>query len=196
MSGLSATVPITDEVRRDIQWWLDFASIWNGKSVFHDTEWTRSPDFNLYTDASDIGFGGYFQGRWFLESCPAEFVREPIMVRDLVPIAVACILWGKSWKGKKLLFHCGNLAVVMAWEKGSCKNKLGMHIIRLILARAARHIFIVYIQHIAGVDNRIADVLSRLQVHKFKEMAPSASDKPERLPHDAELHSVLRPTDW
>ena len=122
VSGLSAPLTVTDEARRDIQWRLDFASTWNGKSVFHDLEWTRSPDFDLYTDASDLGFGGYFQGRWFLERWPAEFVQEPIMVRELVPIAVTCALWIESWKGKKLLFHCDNLAVVMAWEKGACKT--------------------------------------------------------------------------
>ena len=109
---------VSNRARRDIQWWLDSASTWNGKSVFHGTEWTQSPDFTLYTDASDIGCGGYFQGRWFLESWPSEFVREPIMVRELVPIAVACILWGKSWKGKKLLFHCDNLAVVYGLGEG------------------------------------------------------------------------------
>ena len=196
VSGLSAPLTVTDEARRDIQWWLDFASTWNGKSVFHDLEWTRSPDFDLYTDASDLGFGGYFQGRWFLERWPAEFVQEPIMVRELVPIAVACALWGESWKGKKLLFHCDNLAVVMAWEKGACKNKLAMHFVRFILAKAAMGNFIVYIQHIAGVDNCLADALSRLQVRHFKELAPSASDTPEQLPLDVELHSILKPTDW
>ena len=36
VSGLSASLTITDEAHRDIQWWLTFASTWNGKSVFHD----------------------------------------------------------------------------------------------------------------------------------------------------------------
>ena len=130
VSGLSASPTITDEAHRDTQWWLTFASTWNGKSVFHDLEWTRSPDLDLYTDVSDIGFGGYFQGRWFLESWPAEFVREPIMVRELVPIIVACALWGESWKGKKLRVHCDNLPMVMAWEKGYRKNKLAIHFIK------------------------------------------------------------------
>ena len=38
--------------------------------------------------------------------------------------------------------------------------------------------------------------LSRLQVRHFKELAPSASDTPEQLPLDVELHSILKPTDW
>ena len=59
------------------------------------------------------------------------------MIRELVPITVACALWGVSWKGKNLLVHCDNLPIVMAWEKGSCKNKLAMHFIRFILAKAA-----------------------------------------------------------
>ena len=71
-----------------------------------------------------------------------------------------------------------------------------MHFVRFILAKAAMGNFIVHIQHIAGVDNRLADALSRLQVRHFKELAPSASDTPEQLPLDVELHSILKPTDW
>ena len=95
VSGLSASLTITDEAHCDIQWWLTFAFTWNGKSVFYDLEWIRSPDFDLFTDASDIGFGGYFQGHWFLESWPAEFVQQSIIVWELVPIAVACALRGE-----------------------------------------------------------------------------------------------------
>lgn len=39
---------------------------WNGHSFFLDSTVTQSPDMCLYTDAvGGIGFGGYFNGKWF-----------------------------------------------------------------------------------------------------------------------------------
>ena len=65
-----------------------------------------------------------------------------------------------EWKSRKLLFHYDNMAVVDAWKSGTCKNKIAMRLIRRMLACAAKYNFILYIQHIAGVDNTLADLLS------------------------------------
>lgn len=43
-------------------------------------------------------------------------------------------------------------------------------------------------KHIAGVNNRLADSLSRLQVQSFKQLAPSHMDKPP-----TEIPSHLQP---
>jgi len=90
VTGLSHVIVIDDEARLDIAWWLDFAQAWNGKSLFHDTAWTQSPDLDLYTDASDSGYGGYCRGEWFLGGWPIQLASEPIMVRELLPIVAAC----------------------------------------------------------------------------------------------------------
>lgn len=188
VTDLSAVLVLDDDAQLDIQWWVDFVSTWNGRSIFHDVEWTRSPDINLFTDASDCGYGAYCDGLWFFGQWQASFAAEPIMVRELYPIAAACVVWGPSWKGKRLLFHCDNLAVVDTWKKGSCRNKRVMALIRLILSLAARFNFILYIQHIPGVDNSIADALSRLQMSRFRQLAPNATEKPVQVPLRDELN--------
>eukprot|EP00117_Sycon_ciliatum_P023651 scpid59787/ scgid4981/ len=114
-SSMSARIPIDEEARLDIVWWHRFAADWNGKSFFHDQAWSRSPDLQLFTDASGEGYGGYFQGDWFFGKWPEEFESPQlsvIMVREMVPIALACCIWGPCWAGKKLLFHCDNETVV------------------------------------------------------------------------------------
>ena len=181
-SALSDVLVLDDEARLDIQWWVSFIQDWNGRSFFHDITWTKSPDLELYTDASDLGFGGYFCGRWFLGSWPDPLVSEPIMVRELYPIALCCLLWGKEWSGKKLLFHCDNEAAVLAWKKGACRNRNAMSLIRGMLGIAARNNFILYIQHIAGTNNSIADALSRMQVARFRQLAPAADPCPTSPP--------------
>ena len=185
VQSLQATISIDSEAHQDIIWWQEFAAHWNGKSIFHALEWTKSPDLQLFTDASGVGYGAYFQGLWFWGQWPADFlVDDPfsIMTREMIPIALACAVWGENWQGKRLLFHCDNESVVKAWYKGTCRNKRVMSLIRFMLARAATCNFIILIRHIAGTDNSIADALSRAQVQRFRELAPSASPRPVPAP--------------
>ena len=180
--SLQSIITLDAEARLDIAWWRRFAATWNGRSFFHDLQWSTSPDLDLFTDASDVGFGGYYARQWFLGRWPAELLDEPIMVRELIPIALACAVWGHAWSGKRLMFHCDNEAAVLAWRKGSCRNKNAMAIIRFLLAEAASGNYILFIRHIAGVNNAVADALSR-----FRELAPAACSHPVHVPSPSSL---------
>lgn len=104
------------------------------------------------------------------------------MWREMYPIAVAAQLWGPQWQTKKILLHCDNQAVATAWESGSCRNLEVMNLVRTTLRIAARYNFILLIRHISGIDNSIADALSRLQLSRFRSLAPSANPDPVPLP--------------
>ena len=43
-----------------------------------------------------------------LANWPPELRDRSIQWQELYPIALACLLWGHQWSGKKLLFHCDN----------------------------------------------------------------------------------------
>ena len=194
VAKLSDTIIIDTDTKEDILWWHDFAVAWHGRSLFLDTEWLKSPDAQLFTDASGIGYGAFYQGHWFLGEWPTEFNApdlQNIMVRELVPIALACWAWGSCWRQKKIVFHCDNQAAVDAWAKGSCRNSRAMAVIRSILAAAARHNFVVYLRHIAGICNDIADSLSRLQVEQFRNLAPGADQSP--WPHLSPAETLCKP---
>ena len=197
-SHLSSTIEIDADTREDIAWWHDFAISWNGRSFFHASTWIRSPDAHLFTDASGVGYGGFYQGHWFFGRWPLEFESadlKNIMVRELVPIALACWTWGSQWKQLKIVFHCDNHAAVDAWSKGSCRNRKAMAVIRSILAAAAKHNFIVYLRHIAGVRNDIADSLSRLQIQQFHRLVMDADQEPTPHMTPTALFSKPQPTD-
>lgn len=67
--GLNERIPITDDARQDILWWLQFARSWNGTAFFLDPTWTPAPELQLFTDASGtLGFGGYWNGAWFSQA--------------------------------------------------------------------------------------------------------------------------------
>ncbi|KAL9964522.1 hypothetical protein ACROYT_G028176 [Oculina patagonica] len=113
-------ISLNVEARRDVAWWLKFLPLWNGRAIIPDPFWSRSPDLELFTDASGgLGFGIYFQGHWLNGSWPPNLADRSIQWKELYPIALACLLWGPLWRGKKLLFHCDNQSVVDIWAKGS-----------------------------------------------------------------------------
>jgi hypothetical protein len=73
VNNLNYYVSLSPECREDLKMWHIFLKQWNRVSFFYDTLTTSSDDLVLFTDAaSTLGFGGYFQGRWFSSPWPSE----------------------------------------------------------------------------------------------------------------------------
>ena len=184
-TALQDTIALTATAQEDIRWLQEMLPLWNGKALIRDHYWCKAPDMELFTDASGAGFGGFFQGEWFSsswEAFPGQAASAAIIWREMVPVAMACALWGHRWSGKKILLHCDNKAVVQAWKTGSCKHSGVVELIRKALRISALNNFILLITHIAGADNTIADALSRNQLSRFRSLAPEAESLPCNLP--------------
>ena len=166
----------------DIQWWLSFAADWNGKSFFLEHNWTPSPSFQLFTDASNHGLGAYWAGHWIHATWTTSQCRRDIQWRELYAVVAAAHTWGSRWARKWLLIHCDNQAVVDVWRTGTTKHRALMALVRTLFAVAARFNFTVTLQHIQGIDNGIADSLSRSQFHRFCNLAPDADADPTPIP--------------
>ena len=174
------------EARRDIALWQRFLPTWNGRAIIPDPYWSRSPDLALFTDASGtLGYGIYYSGHWIADTWPPPLQGRSIQWKELYPIALACLLWGHSWSGKKILFHCDNQAVVDIWASGTSRDPDIMHLVRSIFFSGATHHFTILVAHIAGTDNSIADSLSRLQIVRFQQLAPAADLTPTPIPLSA-----------
>ena len=122
-------------------------------------------------------------------SLAPELRDRSIQWQELYPIALACLLWGHQWSGKKLLFHCDNQAVVDIWASGTSREPVIMHLVRSIFFSAATNNYTVLVTHIVGTNNSIADSLSRLQISRFRRLAPTADFEPTPVP-------VLAATLW
>ena len=86
-------VTMNREVRRDIAWWLRFLASWNGRAIIPDPHWTKSPDLELFTDASgSLGYGIFYSLGYGI----FDLRDQSIQWQELYPIALACLLWGIS----------------------------------------------------------------------------------------------------
>ena len=119
-------VKLTKSARLDIEWWLSYLPVWNGVSVMFDPHWTSNADLHLWTDASDTGYGGYYDGKWFCEvfnDDQKDLIKKNIAWREMLAIVQSLATWGNLLQGKKVLCHCDNSAVVSVIQKDSSKDK-------------------------------------------------------------------------
>lgn len=160
--------------------WSEFLSHWNGISFFINDDITTAADIQLFTDATLTSFAGFYQNQWFQGDFSKELLSEQTSMAffELYPIVMACVLWGHNWNRKRILFHCDNMATVDIIAKGRSKVPSIMKLMRKLTFHAATHHFVVHAAHIPGVNNSIADSLSRYQMQKFRMLAPAAATEP------------------
>ena len=83
-----------------------------------------------------------------------------------------------------ILSFTENEALVHVINKQSSKNNSLMFFVWKLVLICLEHNVVFKAKHIAGVKNRLADSLSRLQVHSFRQLALYHMDKlPMEIPH-------------
>ena len=175
-------VRITQNMVKDLLTWQSFLINHNGVSMMLEN---NIKVLDLYTDASgSVGFGAYFEGHWTLGQWPTEIQKAKIdiMYKELFPIVLSLLLWGQGFANNKVVFHCDNQAVVSVINKQSTPHKLSMGLLRILVLFCLTNNIVFRAKHIPGKINDIADALSRLQLNRFKALAPSADKTMTEIP--------------
>ena len=181
-------VRLTSGFHKDLAIWEVFLKHWNGISLFLESEQLPSPSLQLYTDAAgSIGFGGYLAGQWFQGRwLPKQNINKKsgisIVWQELYPIYLACRLWGAQWTTKRIVFFCDNESVVHILNQKTSKSQKIMDLLRPIVLCTLENNFTFTAKHVRGLDNSIADSLSRFQMGRFKQLVPLASPLPCVIP--------------
>lgn len=171
-------IRLTREHREDLKVWHTFLESYNGRSV-----WMEGPvsncDMDLVTDAAgSTGYGAFFQGQWSAEAWPdfwveAGFTRNLVLL-ELFPVVLAVELWGERWRNLKIRLNCDNMGVVQVINRLSASSPPVIRLLRHLVLRCLQINVFLYAVHIPGVDNTLADSLSRFQWDRFRELAPAA----------------------
>jgi len=150
------------EFRKDIGWWQAFLVKFNGISIMQNQQWL-SPDTVVSTDACLEGAGGWIDGEFFSSTFPESILSASwhINALELLSLLVALRLWCPRFKGKKLKNFCDNEASVSVLNSGRCRDKLMLDLLREIAFLCALNHCMIRAVHLAGIDNRLADRLSR-----------------------------------
>ena len=80
---------------------------------------------------------------------------------ELFNAFVALTVWGSQWKGRRLLINLDNMASVAIVNSGFTKDIKLAAIARNIWMQCALYDIEIVASHLAGVENKVADLLSR-----------------------------------
>ena len=155
--------------RSDLAWWHEFLTDWNGVSLLVALG-EQEPTVTLTSDASGTwGCGAFWNAWWFQlawsdTACTGEV---NIATKELIPIVMAAAMWGKAWEGQVVCCRCDNDAVVAVLNKRTSRDQDLMHLLRCLSFFEARFSFRAVASHIPGVQNSLADDLSRNKLSSF-----------------------------
>ena len=191
--SLDRRVRLNVAARADLEWWRRFGILWNGTAMMRLVVAAEEPQVELWTDASGSwGCGAVWGTRWFQlswERLPAAG-QWNIMPKELLPIVVATAVWGHLWRGKTVLFHCDNMAVVATLRSGSCREPQAMHLRQCLAFMEATGEFVLLAEHVRGVDNVAADELSRGRLTSAR-IAMQVSDGEQQVVPDRVLELMV-----
>ena len=89
---------------------------------------------------------------------------------------------GDFLSGKRVIIRLDNTTVVTIINKQSFKCHEIMKLVRFFVLRCLRDNFLFKAVLIPGYQNNIADALSRLQMHRFKQWVPTAHTRELDVP--------------
>ena len=173
-------VRLTDGFRQDLQWWMDFSKIFNGKAHVIQS----SPGPQVFTDSCLRGYGmvigndwqaGYFNSLEIPEGvqdlCNNHEHWKNIDVPDcsntnfleLVPIKLALDRYASLWSDEHVVVFTDNTQVLCMINKGISANDDCMSYIREMFWTTALNNIYLTARHIPGHLNFLPDLLSRVQ---------------------------------
>ena len=80
--------------------------------------------------------------------------------KELIPIMIAAVVWGRKWKGCKVTTLCDNSAVVAVLNSCYSQDKTLMQMLRCLFFIEAECQCTFMVKHISGQHNDLADDLS------------------------------------
>ena len=152
---------LNSEFHKDLQWFLTFLPTYNGIAyiIKSDIDEVQS----LYLDACLTGMGAVWRDRVYatpIHNC--GYLKLTIVHLEMLNIVIALRVWGPFWQHGSISVHCDNLGVLQVVKTGKTRDSFLALCIRNIWLLTSSYDIDLNVNHILGVNNVIADTLSRI----------------------------------
>ena len=149
-------VQLSTEAQKDINWFSKFLTTFNGITIFDH----RTIAFHIELDACLQGLGARCGNQVYALPIPLGYMDLNIVHLEMLNILVALRVWNSTWAKSKVCIACDNEAVVHVLNSGKTRDLTLAAIARKIQLQVATWDINLQVNHIAGKDNHIADLLS------------------------------------
>ena len=206
----SAPVRIDPGFREDVRFWVQQLHLWNGRQQWRGS---RASPFVFASDASLSGFGFYlestptppsgtvdsaawpqhlrvgaaFSGSYAPEHAHLHGSHTQIAWCELLAVVACASTYAPLLAGQSMLFLVDNSADVHIINRQATRSKALAGLLRQLYALACKHNISIRAEHRPGVDNTLADFLSRAELHGDDHLARWAAAHPSAA---ARLSSV------
>ena len=150
-------INLTDDFHRHLKWFDTFLPLYNGVSMYGH----KPTNEVLELDACLTGLGGCWSNVVYHLTIQKGYANLGIVHLEMVNILVALRVYGRMWKGKRILVKCDNDAVVHVLASGKTRDPyLGACARNVWFEAALLDVELQYV-HVMGKNNKVADLLSR-----------------------------------
>ena len=150
-----------------------------------------------------FGCGAVWGDAWFQLQWPQSYqvqelrlLQESITFKELVPIVVACAVWGPLWATKPVTVHCDNEGTAAAVNSGYSRVSQIMHMLRCLLFIRAYYQITLWAAHIPGRENELADAILCNNLSIFFTQVPQAVNRRVIVPQVLLSVVLERQPDW
>ena len=165
-------VKLSNEARHDILWWLNVSlSDLKPNPISHP-----KPDVSLFTDASLVGWGAFLSsGEYISGTWNDQEKSEHINYLELKAVFLAVSYFSNVISNKNVLIRCDNISVVYYINKmgGTHSKKLCLLSVKT-WKLFTDHSISCFASHISGINNKMADFLSRYSFNHEYHLCPKA----------------------
>jgi hypothetical protein len=123
------------------------------------------PSFSFATDACLTGGGAHLLHDWCYFNWSIDFphhMHSHINVLEMLTVLLAIKRWGSSLSGTMVTVRSDNMTTLAAVTKGTSRSREIMPLVRELFWLSVRHDFVLKCVFLPGVDNVLADRISRV----------------------------------
>ena len=159
-------VTLSDEFRKDLQWWKFQLGFWNGKSILDYSErkgiiTLDASKFGDYENKPGVGAYNFDTHEYYHRPVPAHMVGWDIGTLELVNHLVVARVWGPTWAGVEVTGYTDNQAAMHLFRHGRSRSELRLDIARDFANIQQKFNFLWISDFVSTKDNVLSDCLSR-----------------------------------
>ena len=160
-------IKLSSSFQKDLRWWSLFIEKFNGVAFIPPAVWSE-PDITFSTDSCLKGCGGICGLEFFHAAYPSFILVQdlPIHKLEMLAVLIGVRIWGKNLQGMRLQIYCDNSAAVDVINSSKTKDPFFASCLRELWLEVSTHSFELRAVHLPGEVNRVADWLSRWNIHR------------------------------
>ncbi|TMD69347.1 MAG: hypothetical protein E6I91_02300 [Chloroflexi bacterium] len=178
--GYYRQAKLNKELEADLRWWSELLPQFNGVRLLDDR---NRVSVSLWTDASNEGLGAFYKSssqESFMDIPEHQAIairankrlrRKHINIKETIAVLRALERWGPLWASTRLNIYTDSSTVFTGLSTGSIRSP-AMEPLKRILLLAIKHDILIEAAWIPGVENKLADALSRFDYVTIANLCP------------------------